>query len=176
MGAGELKFGQRLSNLNVVEEDEDIAKYRYLSFSLGEEKYAVQLLQVREVIAVPETIPVPFTPEYFLGIMNLRGQVLSVLDLRIKIGLPHKEDQEKVAAIIIDLEPIYVAVVVDSVNSVLDLYPGDISETPKIDSRKNTDYITGVSRKGGNLNLILNIARILDVEDIVLIKEQSQAS
>ena len=70
-------------------------KDRYLEFNLGEEKFAVPLLSVKEVIAVPETTKVPFTPEYFLGIMNLRGQVLSVIDLRNRMSITEKQDEKK---------------------------------------------------------------------------------
>ena len=157
---------------HISDESEDTSQYRYLSFSVGKERYAVKLLQIREVVAVPQTIPVPFTPDYFLGIMNLRGQVISVIDLRVKMGLRGKINYDQTAAMIVDLGSVYVAVIVDAVNNVLELYPEDISEVPKIESSRSVDYITGISRKSGQFNLILNIAQILELEDLSLIQEQ----
>tara|TARA_Y100000817_G_C16773446_1_gene507193 strand:+ start:15 stop:545 length:531 start_codon:yes stop_codon:yes gene_type:complete len=142
---------------------------RYLEFSLGEEVYAMPLLKVREVIAMPETTPVPFTPDHFLGIMNLRGQVISVIDLRdklkIKTNVKIEDEESEIAVIIIDLDPIFLGVVVDSVNSVLTVETGNVNPTPQIESSRNADYITGVYRKNNNLILLLDVARVLDLED-----------
>ena len=73
-----------------------LAGQRYLSFSLGSEDYAIPLLSVKEVIAVPEITPIPFTPSHFLGIMNLRGQVISIIDLRSKLGIKTKRERRNV--------------------------------------------------------------------------------
>jgi purine-binding chemotaxis protein CheW len=85
---------------------------RYLSFSLGTEEYAIPLLAVKEVIAMPEFTSVPYTPSHFLGIMNLRGQVISVMDLRKKLGIKPGSTAET-AVIICDLSPLCIGVVVD---------------------------------------------------------------
>ena len=91
---------------------------RYLCFSLGEETFAIPLLSVREVIAVPEITRVPQTPAHFMGIMNLRGQVISILDLRTKMGIKVQKTSET-PVIICDLSPLCVGVVVDSIQAVL---------------------------------------------------------
>ena len=91
---------------------------RFLSFSLGAEEFAIPLLAVREVIAVPDLTPVPFTPAHVLGIMNLRGQVISVLDLRKKLEINPRENAE-IAVIICDLGSLSLGILVDAVNSVL---------------------------------------------------------
>ncbi len=137
---------------------------RYLSFSLGKEEYAVELLRVREVIAMPEYTPVPHTPPCFLGIMNLRGQVISVMDLRLKLGLPAGRDSET-TVIICDLDGAAVGVVVDSVNTVLSPEPAEVSPKPEIQSGRPTDYITGVYRKDSRLVLFLDLSKSLSLED-----------
>ncbi len=144
---------------------------RYLSFSLGVEEYAIPLLKVKEVIAVPETTPVPFTPTHFLGMMNLRGQVISVIDLRLKLGMPKSERTEETAVIIVDLNPIFLGVVVDSVNKVLSLEGSEVSAPPELLDAKNSDYLTGVARKDSKLILILEIAKALDVQDMEAISQ-----
>jgi purine-binding chemotaxis protein CheW len=137
---------------------------RYLCFSLGSEEFAIPLLSVKEVIAVPDVTPVPFTPTHFLGIMNLRGQVISVLDLRQKFGIKPNNSNET-AVIICDLDPLCIGVVVDSINSVLAPASADISDKPDIQSDKSTEYILGVYRKDKRLVLFLDISKTLSVED-----------
>ncbi|MCM2282606.1 MAG: chemotaxis protein CheW [Bdellovibrionaceae bacterium] len=138
---------------------------RFLSFSLGEEEYAMPLLSVREVIDVPEITHVPFTPPHFLGIMNLRGQVISVIDLRHRLGIKPQNAAET-AIIICDMAPLCIGVMVDSINSVLSPDPSQVSDKPQIQSTRNTDYITGVYRKDKQLVIFLDIAKCLGAEDL----------
>lgn len=137
---------------------------RHLSFSLGDEEYAVPLLSVKEVIAIPEITPVPHTPPYFLGIMNLRGQVISVMDLRLKLGIKANPGAET-TIIICDLKPYSIGLVVDSVNSVLNPVAERLNAKPEIQSNRPTDYITGVYQNGEELVLFLNIAKTLNLDD-----------
>lgn len=137
---------------------------RFLSFSLGNEEYAIPLLSVKEVIAMPEFTAVPQTPPHFLGIMNLRGQVISVMDLRVKFGIKPATSQET-SVIICDLKSMAIGVVVDSINSVLSPEVEDLSPKPEIQSSKSTEYITGVYRKDKRMVLFLDIAKSLSVED-----------
>ena len=141
-----------------------LTENRYLCFSLADEEYAIPLLSVREVIAVPEITPVPYTPPHFLGIMNLRGQVISVMDLRHKFNIKSKNSSET-AVIICQFEGFSIGVVVDSVNSVLTPSAENLSPKPEMQSQKATDYITGVYRKEKRLVLFLDIAKTLNVDD-----------
>jgi purine-binding chemotaxis protein CheW len=149
---------------------------RFLCFSLGVEEYAIQLLAVKEVIGMPEITPVPQTPPYFLGIMNLRGAVISVMDLRHKLGIkPGSSDETTV--IILDLGDYCLGIVVDCVNSVLSLSMDDIAKKPVLESGKSTDYVTGVYRKEDRLVLLLDIAKALSIEDrSALNKKSNQAA
>jgi len=151
------------------------ASERYLSFSLGAEEYAVRLLKVKEVIARPEITPVPQTPPYFLGIMNLRGQVISVLDLRLKLGIKAQQNSET-AVIIFDLETVTIGVVVDSVNSVLAPSPEHISEKSDLQISSSHEYVEGVYRNDKRLVLFLNIAQALGFADLERSKQISQKS
>lgn len=143
---------------------------RFLSFSLGKEDYAVPLLSVKEVIAMPEFTTIPYTPTHFLGIMNLRGQVISVIDLRTKFNIKAEAGAET-AVIICDLKPLCLGIVVNSVNSVLSLTPGEINPRPEIHSSKASDYIMGVTRKDKQLILLIDIAKALDVADQTALKQ-----
>lgn len=137
---------------------------RFLRFSLGEEEYAIPLLRVREVIAVPEVTPIPQTPNYFLGVINLRGQVITVVDMRTKLGIKPLNGPE-MAVVICDLGAISLGVVVDSINSVITPKAAEISDRPEVKNQKAMEYITSVYRHDQGLVLLLDIAKLFNFED-----------
>lgn len=138
---------------------------RFIEFSLGEEDYAIPLLMVREVISVPETTPIPKSPTHFLGIMNLRGQIISIVDLRKKLKVDAKKDKEE-AVIIVDIGGMNIGVVIDSINKVLAFSAEDVSEMPEVEHQINTQYILGVYKKEKTLTVLLDIAKVLDLKDM----------
>lgn len=144
--------------------------HRFLEFSLGVEDYAIPLLSVREVISVPETTPIPKAPSHFLGIMNLRGQVISVVDLRTKLKIKKKEDNTEESVIIVDINGMNLGIVVDSINKVLAFSADEVNEVPEIESQVNAEYIEGVYRKEGSLTVLLNVAKVLDLKDLGAVK------
>lgn len=152
---------------------------RYLAFLLGKEQYAIPLLQVKEVIEMSDPTPIPQTPSYFKGVINLRGQVISVLDLRSKLQLSKIENGPKTAIIILDLEPtLCLGVVVDRINSVLAFHTDDVKPAPDHLSSKE-QYLTGVANRDGRMTLILDIRSALNLQDITAIKQkqnQTQAA
>ena len=148
---------------------------RFLCFNLEKEEFAIPLISVREVIGVPEVTPIPQSPNYFLGIMNLRGQVLSVMDLRTKLGIKSTRTDET-AVIILDLGDYHLGVMVDQVNSVVELNDSDVSEKPPIDSSKIAESITGVFRRNDKLILMLDVYKSLSLEDRKSIKNEIKAA
>lgn len=146
---------------------------RYLVFTLVNEQYAVPLLQVKEVLGLTDTTPVPYTPSHFRGIMNLRGQVISIIDLRLKFKMGKSDFGPETAIIILDMAPLYLGVIVDSVDSVLGLTEEEISPSPDVETNVKTDYIEGVARKDKKLILLLNIEKTLNVEDLKALKVQA---
>lgn len=146
---------------------------RYLSFSLGEEEYGIPLLNVKEVLAVPKITPIPFTPPHFLGVMNLRGQIVSTIDLRKKFGMKEVTMNHETVLIIVNLDPVFLGVVVDSVNKVLNATKAEISEPPDLLDVCPGTFLTGVVRKDMKLILLLDIAKTLDIEDLVAIQQNS---
>jgi purine-binding chemotaxis protein CheW len=146
---------------------------RFLCFNLGTEEYAIPLLAVREVIGVPDITPVPQMPNFFLGIMNLRGSVISIMDLRVKIGItPNKKAETSI--IILDLGSVHLGVMVDCINSVMQVTEEEITEKPHLEHTKSSDAITGVFRKSNSLVLLLDIARVLNVEEKTFIHQESK--
>lgn len=148
---------------------------RYLCFSLGNEEYGIPLLSVKEVIGVPETTPIPQTPPHFVGIMNLRGSVISILDLRLKLG--HKSQTgDETTVMILDLGDYNLGVLVDRVNSVIAVGSEEIAPKPVIESTKSTEYITGVFKKEDRLVLMLDIAKALSLQDRSVLSNASKVA
>ncbi len=133
---------------------------RYLCFSLGAERFAIPLLQVREVIAPPATTPVPQAPAYCVGYMNLRGEIITVLDLRKKFGIKGADGPE-LSVVICRLGNAYVGLTVDSINLVLSPAAADISAKPEGAGGKLAESITGVYREAQGLVLFLDLAAAL---------------
>ncbi len=138
---------------------------RYISFSLGTEEFAIPLLCVKEVIAIPEITTIPQSPPYVLGIMNLRGQVISIVDLRIRLGVKPTQ-QFETAVIICDLMPNQIGIVVDSINNVLHPEPGQISDKPEIGASKTNDFVSRIFRDQDRLVLMLDVAKVLNSTEI----------
>jgi len=148
---------------------------RFLTFQLGKEQYAIPLLQVKEVIEMSEPTPIPETPSYFKGIINLRGQVISVLDLRSKLKLSKIENGPKTSIIILDLDNhLSIGVIVDRINSVLAFHEADVSEAPDTLNPSLQQYLVGIARKEDKMTLILDIHAALSLEDIKTVKQQKQ--
>lgn len=137
---------------------------RYLCFKIADDEFAIPLLQVKQVIGMPEVTTVPQVPSYFLGIMNLRGQVISIVDLRLKLGIKPKDTAEK-SVVIIDLDAHSIGLVVDEVNSVLTPAPEHMSPPPDLGRTPASEYVTAVYRKENKLILMMDVLRILSKDD-----------
>lgn len=147
---------------------------RYLVFTLHGEQYGLPLLQVKEVIADTETTPIPHAPAHFKGIMNLRGLVISVIDLRGKFRMPRDERGHERAIIILDLPDLSLGVVVDSVDYVHSVSKDEISAPPTAETHLHADYLLGVARQEKKLILLLDIERTLNVQDLNALKPSSK--
>ena len=148
---------------------------RYLVFQIAGQDFCVPLTSVREVVALPPTTRVPYTPNHFLGIMNLRGQIVSVFDLRLKLG--QKADQHAETAVIIcDYEDLIFGVVVDFVKSVLPIEAKQIQNPPMVESKVSTEYLTGVVEKDERLILVLSLGKALSLEDIAAMRRSQTAA
>lgn len=155
--------------------DTPVSIERFLQFSLGTEDYAIPLLKVKEVIAVSELTPVPFAPPHFRGIMNLRGQIISVIDLRIKFKMSKADFTQETAIVILDLGKLCFGVIVDCVSSVLAATAAEIAAAPDVESSVKSDYIQGVTRKDNRLVLLLDIEKVLSIEDLKVLKRPAGA-
>lgn len=146
---------------------------RYLEFKLGSENYAVQLLKIKEVIPHPETTPLPNGPSHFLGIMNLRGQIISVVDLRKKLKIAVSDEETENAVIIMNFDGISIGLVVDSIDKVLNVAINEVSEVPEVESAVNGKYIQGIFKQEDNLIVLLNLEKVLNIDELKKLQEKA---
>lgn len=138
---------------------------RFLEIALGEEAYAIPLLRVREVIATPKTTPIPNSPAHFVGMMNLRGQVLNVIDLRKKLIIKPRSGNKEEAVVIIDVGTNSLGVVVDSVDRVISATADSLSEPP-LSTKKSVEHIKAIHRHGEKLVTILDIDKAIGAAEL----------
>jgi len=142
---------------------------KYLTFALGQEEYGLEILKVREIIGYMEITAVPQTPAYVKGVINLRGQVIPVIDLRAKFGMETTERTEETCIIVVEISQgdrnFSTGIVVDHVQEVLDVAGEDIEESPQFGSAVNTDFILGMGKIGETVKILLDIDKVLAGDD-----------
>ena len=142
---------------------------KYLTFRLGEEEYGIGVVRVREIMGMQHITPVPQTPSHVRGVINLRGKVIPVIDMRGKLGFPHREDDKKTCIVVVSAivtgEETMTGVVVDSVTEVVQIAAEEIEQPPSFGSDADIGYLIGVARSADRVKLLLDIDRVLDAED-----------
>jgi purine-binding chemotaxis protein CheW len=143
---------------------------KYLTFSLAGEEYGLVILKVKEIIGIMPITVVPQTPPYIRGVINLRGKVIPVIDLRLKFSIAAAEYTERTCIIVVEISAagrmILMGILVDSVSEVLNIKAADIEEAPSFGTRLNTEYILGMAKAGGGIKILLDIDKILSSEEI----------
>jgi len=147
---------------------------KYLTFSLAGEEYGIGILKVKEIIGMMEITRVPQTPSYVKGVINLRGKVIPVIDLRKKFGLEAGEYTERTCVVVVEVSreggQILIGSVVDSVSEVLNIREGEIEETPDFGVRLDTQFILGMAKAGDGIKLLLDIDRVLGNEELTALR------
>jgi len=143
---------------------------KYLTFVLGNEEYGLEILKVREIIGMMDITSVPQTPKFVKGVINLRGKVIPIVDLRLKFSMPEAEYTKETCIIVVDIKGIFVGIVVDTVKEVLDIKEEDIEETRALGSTVNTDFMLGMAKVKGTVKILLDIEKVLDSSQFELIK------
>ena len=150
---------------------------KYLTFSLEKEEYGIGILKVKEIIGMMPITSVPRTPAFIKGVVNLRGKVIPVLDLRTKFEMESIPYTERTCIIVVEIDSeeatILIGIVVDSVCEVLNIREEEIEETPKFGTQLKHDYILGMAKRDGGVKILLNIDRVLSSEEITEIENAS---
>jgi len=154
------------------ERENDLEQTQYLTFQLAGEEYAIGILQVKEIIAYGTLTKVPQTPCSIRGVINLRGNVVAVVDLAVKFGLPPSLVTDRSCVIIVETNPagakIVMGIVADAVNQVIDMPAQEILPAPAFGTHIRLDFLRGMGKAGQKFVLILDIDKVLAAEDINL--------
>ncbi|MCD6365484.1 MAG: chemotaxis protein CheW [Planctomycetes bacterium] len=141
---------------------------KYLTFALADEEYGLEILKVREIIGMMEITAVPRTPKYVKGVINLRGKVIPVVDLRMKVGMAEAERTDETCVIVVDIGDVEMGIVVDHVSEVLDIAEEDIEDAPSFGAQVNTDYILGMGKLNDKVTILLDISKLLSSSDMTV--------
>lgn len=146
---------------------------KYLTFKLENEEYGVEILKVQEIIQMQQVTKVPRAPAFVRGVINLRGKVIPVVELRTKFGMPTREDTEKTCIIVAMIEAagknLTMGLIIDEVKEVLDIGPGQIEETPSFGASVDTAFLLGIGKVGDNVKMLLDIDKVLSGNDIAAV-------
>jgi purine-binding chemotaxis protein CheW len=153
---------------SVVQSKTGIADHRagkYLTFRLANEEYGLEILKVREIIGLMDITRVPKTPEFIRGVINLRGKVIPVVELRLKFGMEAKQDTDETCIIVVDIAgetgSVLMGILVDAVSEVLDIQPEEIEDPPSFGAGFDTRFILGIGKVKNTVKLLLDIDRVL---------------
>lgn len=146
--------------------NEDVVM-RWVTFRLDEETYGINVMQVQEVLRITEIAPVPGAPSYVLGIINLRGNVVTVIDTRSRLGLMTVEPDDSSRIVIIETVKHVVGILVDSVAEVVDLAASEIEPAPAVGSEESSKYIQGVASRDGNLVILMDLNKLLGSDEFL---------
>lgn len=144
---------------------------KFLTFILGEEEYGSEILKVREINRLLNITTVPQTPDFMKGVINLRGKVIPVIDLRLKFGLPEAEYTEETCIIVVDINEMLIGVIVDRVSEVLDISKEDIEPPPSLGTAVKTDFIIGMGKAKGKIVILLDIAKVVSEEEVQMLSD-----
>ena len=146
--------------------EEDNIEDMYLNFGVGNEEYAVGIKYVTEIVGLQKIIEVPDVPTYIKGVINLRGKVIPVMDVRLRFNLPECEYTDRTVIIVLDVQDILTGLVVDRVNEVLDLPPEQIAPPPQQTGSDDSSVIEGMGKHNDEVSIILNVQRLLNNQQI----------
>ena len=163
-----------IGNAEKQSRDRGARMSKYLTFNLEEEVYGLEILRVREIIGLMDITKVPRMPHFVRGVINLRGKVIPVIDLRQKFSMDRAEDTKETCIIVVDLDDILMGIVVDRVSEVLDINEEDIDEAPEFGVSVSTEFIQGMGKARDKVIILLDICKVLDRDEISLLAKQSR--
>ncbi len=140
---------------------------KFLTFFLAGEEYGIEILKVHEIIGMMPITRVPRTPPFIRGVINLRGKVIPIVDLRQKFGMESVEQTAETCIIVVHVEGIEMGIVVDRVSEVLNIAGSEIEDAPSFGEDVNTDYILGIGKTQAKVKILLDIDRVLSTQDVV---------
>ncbi|KLV10983.1 MULTISPECIES: chemotaxis protein CheW [Photobacterium] len=155
----------QVSVAEIKKEDSNDQVLQWVTFQLEDETYGINVMQVREVLRYSEIAPVPGAPDYVLGIINLRGNVVTVIDTRARFGLAPGDISDNTRIVIIEAEKQVIGILVDSVAEVVYLRSSEIDSTPSVGTEESAKFIQGVSNRDGQLLILVDLNKLLSDDE-----------
>jgi len=149
---------------------------KYLTFVLCGEEYGIEILKVREIIGIMNITPVPQTPNYVKGVINLRGKVIPVVDLRLKFGFQEVEHTKETCIIVVEVKNKLTGILVDTVSEVLDVRGEELEASPDFGNGIDTEIFLGMAKIKDKVKILLDIDKVLGTEEIHMIESLSDVS
>lgn len=156
--------------LEQVDQEEDTQKGKFLTFSLGNESYGLEIKFVTEIIGIQPVTEVPELPEYIRGIINLRGKIIPVMDVRLRFKKPFNEYNERTCIIVIDIKDTSIGLIVDRVSEVLSIAEEDIAPPPDINKTTGNRFIKGIGKVDNEVKLLLDCDMFLQEDEIIALE------
>jgi purine-binding chemotaxis protein CheW len=150
----------------VMETTEDTQKGKFLTFSIGREDYGIEIKFVTEIIGIQDITEVPELPDYVKGIINLRGKIIPVIDVRIRFKKEPKEYNDRTCIVVIDIKETFVGLIVDNVAEVINIEDSNIVPPPDIKTGFHNKYVKGIGKVGSEVKLLLNCDKLLNDDEL----------
>lgn len=157
--------------MEAVETKQEATEGKFLTFVLGNEEYGIEILRVREIIGLMDITTVPQTPDYMKGVINLRGKVIPVIDLRLKFSMQEEIHTQETCVIVVEVNNTSIGIIVDSVSEVLDIKSGDIEETPSFGQGIDTNFIMGLGKVKEQIIILLDIESVLSSDELEMVEQ-----
>lgn len=151
--------------------EEDTMKGKYLTFALGKEGYGLEIKYVTEIIGIQEITEVPQLPEYVKGIINLRGKIIPVMDVRLRFKKEPREYNDRTCIIVVDIKDFSIGLIIDSVTEVLSIYDENIVPPPHLDKEHHHRYIKGIGKVDNHVKLIIDCEKLLSDDEVEALEE-----
>ena len=153
-------------NSDNLELEEDTQKGRYLTFYLDQESYGLEIKYVTEIIGIQEITSIPELPEYVKGIINLRGKIIPIMDVRIRFKKEPKEYNDRTCVIVVDIKDVSIGLVVDSVAEVVTIPDEDIAKPPQVNQNYKNRYVKNIGKIGDEVKLLLDCHKLLTDDEL----------
>lgn len=153
-------------SMETMEMEEDTQKGRFLTFLLGQESYGIEIKFVTEIIGIQAITEIPELPEYVKGIINLRGKIIPVMDVRLRFHKEAREYNDRTCVIVVDIRDLSIGLIVDSVSEVLSIPETGIVEPPRINKGFNNRYIKNIGKVGNEVKLLLDCEKLLSEDEL----------
>lgn len=165
----------RMDHNHIDQADLGRREGKYLTFTLAGEEFGIGILKVREIIGMMSFTPIPRTPEFVKGVINLRGRVIPVIDLRLKFGMDSQAYDERTCIVVVQVQGLEgisaIGLVVDAVNEVTNVKEEEVESTPSFGVSLDTAYILGLAKSGDNVRILLDIDRVLGGEELAQLSQ-----